>query len=196
MLQEKHDFQESLKASHEASDMPFWEDCYRKAFRGFSQRIDCRANGPHQQLGIDAQIRLDNPLKPLINIDEKCRFRNKKTGKVYADVLLEHLSDATRKAPGWVCKPLMADYIAYAIAPLGTCYLLPVEQLQQAWARYGERWKATYRTVPAENRDRITGREWTTLSVPVPVAILFPAIGECLRVSFSPFEQEPCCCPF
>ena len=79
-----------------------------------------------------------------------------------------------------MCKPLRADYICYAIAPTGRAYMLPVAQLQLDWAENGERWKATYRSVPAANDG------YTTYSCPVPVSVLFPAIGKALRFGFTP----------
>ena len=85
-------------------------------------------------------------------------------------------------SPGWACKPLRADYIAYAIAPLGMCYLLPVIQLQQAWRRKGELWKASCFIVRAPNRG------YTTLSAAVPVHELFSEIGRALRVPFAALE--------
>ena len=193
MSETKHDFYESLAKSHEAEDLPFWEEVYRKAFPTMLTMANHRKDGQHQRNGIDRSVTLENAKQ--IFIDEKTRWRNKKTGMVYEDIALEYLSDAQRQVPGWVCKPLMADYIAYAIAPLGKCYLLPVVQLQQVWLKYGAGWveegrlkKNGRRIIPAENE---TGnREWTTLSVNVTVDELFPKIGACLRVEFSRYDPE------
>ena len=82
-------------------------------------------------------------------------------------------------------KPLLCDYIAYAIAPLGKCYLLPVAQLQTAWRVNGSTWKA------AAGRPReAKNAGWTTVNWPVSVSVLFRAIGDCLRVRFQPFEMS------
>lgn len=183
-----HNFAESLASSHAAEDLPFWETAYRKAFPGFATMVSHRKDGPHQRAGIDRSIILDNSRQILV--DEKVRWRNKKTGKVYNDIALEYLSDEARMVPGWVCKSLLADYIAYAIAPLGRCYLLPVIQLQEAWRVHSDMWIRAYPRVPADNYDPATLRSWCTLSVGVPVAVLFKSIGDCLRVSFEPFEPE------
>jgi len=134
----------------------------------------------------DRSIILDNSKQLLI--DEKVRGRNRITGKVYDDIALEYLSDRDRKQPGWVCKPLLADYIAYAIAPLGKCYLMPVVQLQMAWAKHKDMWLHNHRTIEAKNE--YFGRRWVTLSCCIPPKIIFPAIGECLRVAFDPYEVE------
>lgn len=175
-----HSFAESLQASHQASDLPIWREIYEQAFPGFLAMHDHRQDGDHQRQGIDRSVILENSKQVLI--DEKVRGRNKKTGKVYDDIALEYWSDFERKQKGWVCKPLLCDYIAYAIAPLGKGYLLPVLQLQLAWGTHGQSWIAQYPEIRAINRG------WTTVSVGVPVSVLFPKIGEALRCAFDPVE--------
>ncbi len=167
-----HDFQESLLASHRASDLPIWEQVYRAAFPTFCAMVDHRQDGEHQRAGIDRSVVLQNSKQYLV--DEKIRW------KPYDDIALEYLSNDRTGALGWVCKPLRADYIAYAIAPLGRCYLLPVVQLQIAWERKGEFWKNTCPKIAARNNG------YTTFSVGVKPSELFPAIGGAFRVSFDP----------
>lgn len=175
-----YDFAESLAASHAASDLPIWEEIYRASFPGFVSMVDHRDDGEHQRAGIDRSVILANSKQILI--DEKVRGRNKITGKVYEDIALEYLSNEGRGVPGWVCKPLRADYIAYAIAPLGRCYLLPVMQLQLAWQRSGGYWREKYPSVRAKNSG------YTTVSVGVPVGDVFAEVGRALRVGFTPTE--------
>ncbi len=136
--------------------------------------VDHRQDGEHQRAGIDRSITLTNSKQLLI--DEKVRAKD------YGDILLEVWSDKARKQPGWVVKAIRADYIAYLIAPAGKCYLLPVVQLQSAWAKFGEWWTEEYGTKEAQNRS------WVTVNVPVPPSVLFPAIGSCLRIDFEPFQ--------
>ncbi len=169
-----HDFADSLAASHRASDLPIWEEIYRKSFPDFLAMVDHRQDGEHQRAGIDRSVILENSKQILI--DEKIRW------KPYPDIAVEYLSNDRTGAPGWACKPLRADYIAYAIAPLGMCYLLPVIQLQEAWRRKGEIWKARCFIVRAPNRG------YTTLSAAVPVHELFSEIGRALRVPFAALE--------
>lgn len=176
-----HDFTESLALSHAASDLPIWECVYRQAFLHFQCMVDHRADGEHQRAGIDRSVILSNSKQILV--DEKVRWKNAKTGRVYDDIALEFWSDEQRRVPGWVCKPLRADFIAYAIAPLGKAYLLPVPQLQLAWHRSGDVWKAKYREIRAPNRG------YTTVSVGVPVGDLFSQIGGALRIPFTPVEE-------
>ena len=44
-----HDFAESLAASHRASDLPIWEEIYRKSFPEFLAMADHRQDGEHQR---------------------------------------------------------------------------------------------------------------------------------------------------
>ena len=178
-----HDFQKSLKKSHAAEDLPFWLEAYRAAFPTMRAMVNHREDGDHQRAGIDRSIVLENSKQILI--DEKVRYRNS-NGQVYTDIALEYLSDQARGTPGWVCKPLLCDYIAYAIAPLGICYLLPVTQLQSAWVNHGEQWISKYFSVVAQNKSN--GNYWKTISVAVPAGEVFKAIGQCLRVRFIAYE--------
>jgi hypothetical protein len=175
-----HNFRESLAKSHAAENSDIWERIYRSAFPDFAAMVNHRQDGPHQRAGVDRSITLTNSKQILI--DEKARYRNALTGKVYTDILLEVWSDEQRAVPGWVCKPLLADYIAYAILPLGKCYMLPVVQLQSAWQKNSFLWLATLPEVRARNNG------WVTVSVPVDPSVLFREIGACLRVSFEPVE--------
>lgn len=169
-MQAVHDFNESLIASHGASDLPIWRQIYELAFPNFLAMIDHREDGEHQRAGIDRSVILSNSKQVLI--DEKIRLKD------YGDILLEYVSVDRTNAPGWVCKPQRADYIAYAVKPSGICYMLPVIQLQLAWQKNGRQWLRTYGTSKAPNKT------YNTLNCPVPVNVLFPAIGAGLRVRF------------
>lgn len=175
-----HDFGESLLRSHAASDLPIWLEIYRKAFPEMLACVDHRQDGEHQRAGIDRSVILANSKQILI--DEKIRYPNAK-GVVYHDIALEYLSNDRTNALGWVCKPQRADFICYAIAATGKAFLLPVPQLNQAWARNGAVWREMYGEKPAQNNG------YRTWNCPVPVAVLFKAIGECLRVDFTPIAE-------
>ena len=127
-----NDFAECLQKSHDAHDLPLWEEIYRKAFPDMIAMHDHRDNGYWQQAGIDRSVTLASSKQILV--DEKIRGRNRKTGKVYEDIAVEYVSNDRTGSPGWAAKPLACDYIAYAIAPLGRGYLLPAGLLQRAWA--------------------------------------------------------------
>ena len=172
-----HNFNASLAKSHTAEELPLWEECYQKAFAPyFASMTSHRRDGFWQRDGIDRTVVLTT--SKVYRIDEKIRWKS------YNDVLLEFMSNDKTCSPGWVCKPLMCDYIAYAIAPAGLCLLLPVVQLQQAWERNGQKWKSIYRTLVAKNNT------YNTLSIAVPIDALFNAIGAALRISFTPMVEH------
>lgn len=104
-------------------------------------------------------------------VDEKIRTAD------WPDILLEQWSDEARRVPGWVQKPLACDFIAYAYAPSGVCYLLPVVPLQRAWRQRGKVWLSQFGTRRAHNPG------YVTVGVPVPRGVLMEAIVEAMFVS-------------
>jgi hypothetical protein len=175
-----HDFDECLAFSHAAEALPFWRTCYDQWFPGHVACTSHRADGQYQRLGVDRSVVLATGKQ--VFIDEKVRRRNRKTGKVYQDIAIEFISNTRTGAPGWACKALITDFIAYAIAPLGIAHLLPVLQLQQAWQRHGEEWKRQFKRVEAENGS------YLTISVAVPPRVLFGAMCGIHYAKFEPIE--------
>ena len=171
-----NDFHSDLEFSHNNEDLPIWETVYRKAFSQMVGMHSVREDGQHQRAGIDRVIVLSSGKS--ICIDEKVRRID------YGDILLEYVSVDSTGAPGWAEKSLLCDYIAYAILPRMTCYMLPVEQMQQAWLDNKNRWLAEYGTKCAQNKG------YQTLGCAVPINTLFAAIGNCLRVRW---RQEDTC---
>lgn len=179
-------FDQCLAESHASHDLPLWREIYEQAFDDMLAMHCHRKDGDFQRAGVDRSIVLE--CGKVLYVDEKIRKRNR-NGKVYTDIALEYLSNDRTNSPGWVVKPLMCDFIAYAIAPLGRGYLLPVQQLQRVWRRNGEEWIANARSgrkgfshISAPNPG------YSTLSVGVEPEILFPKIGSELRISFTPME--------
>ena len=74
-------------------------------------------------------------------------------------------------------KPLACDFIAYAFAPSGDCYLMRVVPLQRTWRQKGRDWRRRY----GVNRARNEG--FFSASVPVPRDVLLQAIVEAMFVS-------------
>ena len=124
-----HDFSDSLAASHRASDLSIWEEIYRKSFPDFLAMVDHRQDGEHQRAGIDRSVMLENSKQILI--DEKIRW------KPYPDIAVEYLSNDRTGAPGWACKPLRADYIAYRWVCATCCPLFSFSRLGAAKANSG-----------------------------------------------------------
>ncbi len=163
-----HDFTESLAKSAAQSDAHWWLDVYRAAFPGLAAFVNVREDGWAQRAGIDRVLTLKTGRT--ISIDEKVREKD------WPDILLERWSDETRKTPGWVQKPLLCEYIAYAFVPSATCYLLPTQTLQRAWRLHGPDWVNQYPTVRAQNRGYVTA------SVPVPIPVLMEAMKDAMTV--------------
>jgi len=168
-----HNFKDSLALSHKAEDLKVWAEVYKKAFPEAIKMVTYRQDGFWQREGIDRGIVLSTTKQ--LFIDEKIRFKD------YGDILLEYVSSDKTGAKGWVCKPLRADYIAYLIAPSGVCHLLPVIQMQNAWLKHGTEWLNKYRKIVAKNDG------YNTLSLGVPIKVLWLAIGKEFRVNFKPF---------
>jgi len=166
-----NDFYSDLKYSHKQEDNEIWNVVYSRAFPNMVSFNSVRDDGEHQRAGIDRVIVCSDGRT--IKIDEKVRRVD------YGDILLEYISVDTTGAPGWVEKNLLCDYIAYAVIPSTTCFMLPVVQLQTAWAKNKSAWLEKYGTRSAKNNG------YNTLNCPVPVNVLFSAIGQCLRLNWS-----------
>ena len=94
--------------------------------------------------------------------------------------LLRYDSEASSCFARWVQKPLACDFIAYAFAPSGVCYLLPVVPLQRAWRQHGKEWISRYGTPRAQNVG------YVSVSVPVPKDVLMRAIADAMIVAGRP----------
>jgi hypothetical protein len=124
-----HNFTASLAMSERHSTARWWMDMYRRAFPRLASVVSVRDDGWAQRGGIDRLLTLS--CGRTYSVDEKIRAED------WPDILLEQWSDEARRIPGWIQKPLACDFIAYAYAPSGRCFLLPVPALQRAappWA--------------------------------------------------------------
>jgi len=157
-----HDFNERLNYSLEASDEPFWEAIYKKAFPTMTN-LTAIDDLSKQKLGIDRIIYFDNGKK--LYIDEK------KREKVYPDILLEYISVDHNNTPGWIEKDLAIDYLAYAFMPSKCVYLYPWDMLRRAWLHYRKSWLRKYKLIEAKNEG------YSTWSVAVPIEILQNAVS-------------------
>lgn len=157
-----HDFNERLKYSELASEEPFWEAVYRKAFANYVNSMPSKGNTESQRRGIDRLVHLSNGRT--LQVDEKKREND------WPDILLEYISVDTTGAPGWIEKDLDIDYLAYAFMPSKTVYLFPWLLLKRAWDYYGEQWIEEYKRVEARNKG------YTTISVAVPIKTLQNAV--------------------
>jgi hypothetical protein len=142
---------------------------YRRAFPRLKSAVPVRDDGWAQRAGVDRVLTL--ACGRTYTVDEKIRTAD------WPDILLEQWSDEARRVPGWVQKPLACDFIAYAYAPSGVCYLLPVAPLQRAWRQCGREWIKRYGVRRAQNPG------YVSVGVPVPRGVLMQAIVEAMFVS-------------
>ncbi len=163
-----HDFKERLDYSWSTTHDPFWAAVYAKAFPNMVNAMPCERDGEHQRMGIDRVVLLDNG--QILKIDEKKRESE------YNDILLEYVSVDTTGAPGWIEKNLAIDYLAYAFPNSKRCYLFPWPFLRRAWKQNGEQWKRQYKRVEAQNKG------YKTISVAVPINVLYAAVNRATRV--------------
>lgn len=178
MNQKPHDFKQKLAWSQQASDEPFWNAVYRKAFPDMVNHIVSQGNTWAQHLGIDRYITLKNG--QVLRVDEK------KRNAVYRDVLLEFLSNDRAGTPGWMEKPLSIDYLAYAFMPTRQVYLFPWQPLRRAWLENKDKWLKTCRIVKAQNEG------YWTHSVAVPIIRLQIAVKNAAIVTLDAGEiQQP-----
>lgn len=163
-----HGFAERLAYSEQYGN-DWWIPIYRRAFPTLMSAVAVQADGWAQRGGIDRLLTL--ACGRTFTVDEKIRSED------WPDVLLERWSNEKTQSPGWVQKPLAADFIAYAYAPAATCVLLPVPALQRAWRQHGRQWIGLYGQRSALNE------RYTSVSVPVPRGVLMQAIVEAMFVS-------------
>lgn len=173
-----HNFLASLKKSEQHADASWWLDVYRAAFPTLKTHHSVREDGWAQRGGIDRVLVLE--CGRVVTVDEKVRERD------YGDILLEYWSNKEREVRGWVCKPLACDFIAYAVAPTSTCYLLPTLTLRAAWRNNAENWVA----LGNSGRDgfkvcKAINNGYTTVSLAVPKDILLDAMKNAMIVSWS-----------
>lgn len=148
--------------SEQYTDADWWMELYRRAFPRLASAVSVKQDGWAQRGGIDRLLTLS--CGRTYTIDEKVRAED------WPDILLEQWSDERRRLPGWIQKPLACDFIAYAYAPSGRCFLLPVPALQRAWRHHGRQWIETYGRRSAYNPG------YVSVSVPVPTEVLMQAI--------------------
>lgn len=163
-----HRFEESHSLAAQYGN-DWWIPIYRRAFPTLMSAVAVEHDGWAQRGGIDRLLTL--ACGRTYTVDEKIRTED------WPDVLLERWSNEGLRRPGWVQKPLAADFIAYAHAPAATCVLLPVPALQRAWRQHGRQWIGLYGQRRAQNEG------YTTVSVPVPRSVLMQAIVEAMFVS-------------
>lgn len=165
-----HDFRESLGKSAAQANAPWWYEVYKLAFPSMAACVYVRKDGWAQRGGVDRMLTLESGRT--ISVDEKVREKD------WNDIALERWSDEAKQKPGWIQKPLLCDYIAYAFIPSRRCYLFPTLLLQRAWRLSGREWIASYGQIRAYNKG------YVTISIPVPIPVLLSALSNSIVVEW------------
>lgn len=174
-----HAFAQSLERSRMHTDAAWWEEVYRKAWPNFLMMGSIGEDGWSQRSGVDRVVTLKSGRSILI--DEKVREKD------WGDILIELWSmvpkDGRKPTPGWACKPLNCEFIAYAIAPTKTCYLLPTLTLQRAVRVNGKAWVG----LAGDNAEgfaikRADNGWYFTENLAVPLPRLLTALGDAMTV--------------
>lgn len=184
-------FAEDAAWADEQLRADWWGQVYRRAWgdRLSWHTVDgkCRA----QENGVDHVAMLGERDK-VLRIEVKCR-RPRADGADWPDVLLETHSCFERLTPGWIEKPLTADFFAYAFVQSRVVLLLPTLNLQAAWRTNRSAWERL-----AEQRakgfcvvwghTRLNGGSYRTRNIAVPTLALGEAVKNSMRV---PFDGPP-----
>ena len=177
MVTKINDFHEDLEFSEEASEEPFWQKIYQKAFSDLVFANPTVGKMQGQFLGIDRVVYLKSG--KIVFIDEK------KRREVWSDIALEYKSNSNKSInDGWMNKDLLIDYIAYAFMPTQTVYLLDWLSLKRVWKTKGIEWmglaknrKSGFSIISAPNYG------YTTMSVGVAISVLLKEMSKPIIVS-------------
>jgi hypothetical protein len=169
-------FSDDLMYSTSQADDPLWQALYRKAFPGF-ESMQLITDIHEQKRGRDRVIRLTS--------GHTYYVEEKKRRKSWGDILLEYISVDSKNIPGWICKDLDIDYLAYAFMDNRIAYLFPWPILKRAWKHYGTSWieqanahKDGFDIVIADNMT------YKTHSVAVPIKTLLRTMRSGMIITF------------
>jgi hypothetical protein len=165
-----HKFSRSDAGASVHADSDWLRAAYKRIFPDLVAAPRIKADGWAQRGGIDRLLMLSSGR--VISVDEK--FREEE----YQDFCLEYISDISRSTPGWIEKDLACDFISYVFVNSRRVYLLPVVLLRLAWLANRPAWIDRYRRIEAHNFER--GRSWKTVSVAVPIDVVFTALTDAM----------------
>ncbi len=164
-----HEFKKLLRESHAIAFINLITRIYQHYF---GERMTMSFNDSDieaQKQGVDRTVITQEGIT--WTVEEKIR-PPRKNGQTYQDILLEYLSSKEHGTPGWVCKPLRADWLLYINLPYQHAYLLPVFLLQDAWQSNRQQWMSSSR-----KREAVNVR-YTTVNAAVSINELFLAMHE------------------
>lgn len=150
-------------------DAAWWAEVYAAVFPTYKTH-EVVTDKQRQKQGIDHVVTVAGGKQILVD----AKVRN----TYYSDVILETES-AVGKTLGWLKKPLLCDFIAYAFLDNPAVYLFPFPLLQQAWRNNRDDWQRWanakqygFSWVDAKNTT------YTTRSIAVPFKYLSAALAD------------------
>ena len=162
------DFATDLATSQSEEHAQFWNRAFYAGFPGLACWIENRGDNVAQRRGVDAVLHFDNDT--VLRVDMKADTHEPR------NYFLEYVSADTTRAPGWICKSLACDYIAYGFLNHGRCDFLPWRPLSLAWQRYGRKWREQYGEKVVRNRT------YNAHGVAVPVPVVRAAMLQVMQV--------------
>lgn len=172
-----YSFDDNLDFSQKNQLDPRWSQAYHEFFPGLSN-IEIVSDSKYQDSGVDKIIYMKDGIQ--YNIDEKV------DRKGYPRFPIEIIQDSITGRPGWAVKEgQMTDYIAYLVKPDQKYYLIPYQELKDAYRRNEQQWLNMaksrerngflYRIV---KNDKKGGVVWHTHNICVPLNFLMNHIPD------------------
>lgn len=165
-------FYSDLAYSKAESRKPYWKAAYKRYFR--DPHLTCELIEPMEKgqpdSGADKIITLSCGQQ--LTVDEKTSKGNFQDSEIFLEY--EHEYDSGEIKDGWVRntdKADKCDYIAYSKPAISCVYILPLRDLQLAFAEHEDMLQAEYPSFPARNES------WTTYSIRLPVEAVHELLG-------------------
>lgn len=188
-----HDFRELLEFSEDLSDEYAWRRFYKGFWPDLVAAVRVDVPGEAQHVGVDRLLYLSSDR--VIRVDEKKRERD--YGDFCAEIMsvVDDYDPATGRIrgiradkPGWaVDSAKRCDYIAYAIIPTRTAWLLPYDVLRVTVKREWRRWRQEARARRPGSHGWVAAKNkgYWTLSVSVPWGELHRCMLETMQRNWS-----------
>ena len=148
-------FDDDLRESLEDKYKIIWWEFYKKTFPSLL-RFKRVSSKEENIKGYDRILCVGKHNKIILIEEKEDKY---KTGNFF----LEYISNDSTRSPGWICKPLKAEYIAYYFINYNKHYLFDTRLLQYVWIVNNEDWKYKYGIKIVPNID------YNTLGVAVPI---------------------------
>ena len=163
-----YSFKEQQEFSNSGNEC--WQEIYKLAFRFPHSLEEVKNTDPRRLQGTNRVIKFDAGYELLID-EKRRRYSPDK-------IFLEFISHSEKHTPGWLERPVVSDYFAFAYAAHGVCYLFPANDLQAAWHKNRDKWLEEYKTTYCSNPGHYS------LGCLVPIEVLAASVPAMIRVNW------------